>query len=190
LRAEIDELQGQLQRATLDRKGENLAFQRELASQQKTMSALKAARGKLAAVYQKSAVLLQAHPKGNSVLLLIEKLIGETQVIQDDAVHSEQNAQSAYEALVEETNKSVKSKARLAADKLEELARIDEETATTSANKDEVVATLADLSDARGGLLKQCTFLLDNFDARQAARAAEIDGLNQVKAILLGMQAS
>eukprot|EP00971_Amphidinium_carterae_P086765 1716931-Amphidinium_carterae.1 len=106
LRGEIDELHGQLQRATLDRKAENLAFQSELASQQTTMSALKAAREKLVAVYQKSAsaALLQAHPKSQSVVLLIEKLIGETTVIQDDTRHKEQNAQSAYEALVEETN--------------------------------------------------------------------------------------
>jgi len=33
-----------------------------------------------------------------------------------------------------------------------------------------------------------CDYTLNNFDARQAARAAEIDALNGAKAILSGMK--
>jgi len=52
----------------------------------------------------------------------------------------------------------------------------------------QTIVELGDLNDTMSGLVKACKYILDNFDARQAARAAEIDALKEAKAILSGMK--
>jgi len=47
---------------------------------------------------------------------------------------------------------------------------------------------LEGLNDELGDLHTSCDFVLNNFDARQAARIAEMDALKQAKAILSGMK--
>jgi len=48
------------------------------------------------------------------------------------------------------------------------------------------VGTLGELNAVSGDLHKSCDFVLKNFEARQTARAAEVDSLNEAKAILSG----
>jgi len=129
-----------------------------------------------------------SHRSSNHVLNLIQKLEGEAKVLMDDSSHDEQSAQTAYEALIVETNESVKAKSKLTVDKTEELAEVDEETAHRRVDRDQAVADLEALAETKAALSSQCDFLLKNFDARQEARAAEIDAMGQAKAILGGMR--
>jgi chromosome segregation ATPase len=130
------------------------------------------------------------HEGKNSVLGVIQKLIGETKVIEDGSNHDEQQAQIAYEKLVSDTNDSVKAKLRLIGDKTEELASTKEARAMAASDKEQTGKDLEGLADTKASLEKQCNFLLKNFAARQEARAAEIEGLRTVKAIFSGMQGS
>eukprot|EP00929_Paragymnodinium_shiwhaense_P008935 TRINITY_DN112932_c0_g1_i1.p1 TRINITY_DN112932_c0_g1~~TRINITY_DN112932_c0_g1_i1.p1 ORF type:complete len:768 (-),score=259.65 TRINITY_DN112932_c0_g1_i1:78-2282(-) len=217
LKQEIADLQIEMQRATETRKMENLQFQVVVRDQKTAMNALNAAYDKLQSFYAKRQTFLQqqanipnaqhyanqaresagaapefqdhtVHENSNHVLVLIKKLAGDAQVMVDESVHSEQNAQAAYETLIQETNDSVKAKSRLITDKTGELAETDQRKSYTEQEKADVDGTIKGLADSLQALHSECDFLLGNFAARQEARAAEIDALAEVKAILRGMK--
>jgi len=217
LKAQIRELRVELQRASEDRKAENLEFRMTVKGQKEAQEALKMAYEKLAAVYVKSAALMQQEPveapanpggpagkpvgsdmpeledysqhsSSNSVLTLIKKLIGEAKVIEDEATSDEQNAQTAYEKLVADTNDSVDAKTREIADKSAQLATTEKEMHLTSAEKKRTAEALVALGETRAAIHGECDFLLKNFDLRQSSRAAEMDALAEAKAIVSGMR--
>jgi hypothetical protein len=217
LRAEIAELQVELQRATEDRKEENHEFQRTVSDQRTARQALEQAHNKLASFYSKRQTLLQAkipsqlhydqqaragpgsapefqdhqpHEKSNHVMTLILKLAGDAQVLEDASIHSEQVAQAAYEQAVQETNDSVEAKSRLVVDKIGELASVDQERVNAEQEKADVDKSLEATAQSLVAIHGECDFLLKNFGARQESRAAEADALAQVKAILRGMKLS
>lgn len=215
LQADVEEMQVQLQRATLQRKAESLEYQSAAVGRQETIAALKEAKTILAEVYMKRGVLLQKapaepwtaaaaanmtaapelesyskHSSSNRVLTLMEELIGETRALVAASVTSEQNAQAAYESLIRETNAAVKAKARLITDKEEDRASVDERRLRLVGEQEEAAGDLEALNATEDALHNQCDFLLKNFDLRQEARAAEMDALGNVKAILKGMKST
>jgi len=187
-------------------------FQKVVADQIRMIGALKAAHEKLGEFYFKHSTLLQkgrgastatdsttvapspefadyeSNGSSNKVMNLIQKFMGEAQVIKDEATSDEQNAADAYVKLVGESNDSIKAKSRAIADKTEELAGVDQATSNALLAKDQTLQDLEGLAGTKASLHAQCDFLLDNFTARQKARAAEIDALAEVKAILSGMK--
>jgi len=210
LKSEIMQLHIDMQRAAENRKGENLAYQKSVSDQQRTQEALAAAYTRLEKFYAPKSALLQEHKKpadayfaggapemgsykGNSgtkgVMGLMKKLQGEARILEDDTVNDEQNAQTAYEIMISDTNASVRQKNRLITDKAGELARVDKEKQQKSIDREQVLADLDGLSNEKADLLAECSFLLKNFDLRQESRAAEIDALGEVKGILAGMKA-
>jgi len=212
LKSEISQLQMELQRAAENRKTENFLYQKMVAGQQQTQEALAQAYAKLETFYEEKHVFLQSGgPEGSAdayfnkgapdagtyqensgakgVMGLMKKLQGEAKVLEDDTISDEQNAQIAYETMISETNRAVKQKSRLITDKMEEMARVDKDKQQKTIDKEQVLDDLDGLNKQKSDLLAQCTFLLDNFDARQESRAAEIDALGEVKAILAGMKA-
>merc|ERR1719355_562809 len=117
---DIDNLQVALQRASEDRKQENLDFQRVVADQTATAEILAKALDKLATFYDEAAFAQtkkQTPPvpqmeykksKGaTSVMSMIEKLIYDTKDITAESKKSESEAQAAYEALIADTNASI-----------------------------------------------------------------------------------
>jgi hypothetical protein len=209
LKTEIKEMQVELQRAAENRKAENLMYQTAVQGQQRTQEALAAAYERLQKFYEKKSLLQiskgsgpapeappdmgDAEPQKNEgatgVMGLMKKLQGEAKVLEDDTINDEQNAQKAYEAMISDTNDSIKQKSRLITDKTEEIARVDEERHQKKLDEESVTADLEGLSQEKADLGGQCNFLLKNFDARQESRAAEMDALAEVKAILGGMHA-
>lgn len=217
LRQDIANTQVEMQRAAEDRKAENLEFQKIVADQIRTIGALKAAHAKLGEFYFKNSNLMQkdAQPSGaaklaavnnaklaatmpeqedyqsntnsNKVMNLIQKLAGEAQVIKDSAVSDEQNAADAYVKLVSESNAAIKAKTKAVADKTEELAETEQKISQATIAKDQTLQDLESLAATKAELHAQCDFLLKNFDLRQKARAAELDAIAEVKAILSGM---
>lgn len=212
LKSEIAQLEVDLQRASENRKAENILFQKNAADAVRTQEALAKAHEKLSAFYSEKHVLLQTrkgkgpdadeyfnsgapdagtyqeNDKSTGVMGMIKKMQGEAKIMEDEAVHDESEAEAAYESMIKETNDSVKEKSRMIADKTEEMATVDKTRQEKTLDKEEVLGDLQGLADEKAELLGQCQFLLDNFDLRQEARAAEMDALGEVKGILSGMK--
>lgn len=207
LKKDIADTKVQMQRAAEDRKMENQEFQKIVADQIRTIGALKAAHAKLSEFYFKDSFLQQGaaaattvapspefqdyenNGNSNKIMNLIQKLAGEAQVIKDGAIKDEQNAEDAYVKLVGESNDSIKAKSKAVVDKTEELATTEQAISQTTLSKDETLRDLESLAATKAELHAQCDFILKNFDLRQKARAAELDALAEVKAILGGMKA-
>merc|ERR1719262_1187962 len=109
-----------LQRASENRKQENLDFQKVVADQMVTAEILAKALDKLATFYDEAA-LVQARKQtppvpqmeykkssgATGVMSMIEKLIYDTKEITAESKKSESEAQAAYEELVADTNESI-----------------------------------------------------------------------------------
>ena len=210
LKSEIAQLEVDLQRASENRKAENMLFQKNSADAVRTQEALAKASEKLGEFYSVKHVFLQtrkgpdadAHfnsgapdagtyqenEKSTGVMGMMKKMQGEAKIMEDEAVHDEGEAQAAYESMIAETNSCVKEKSRLIADKSEEMATVDKTRQEKTLDKEDVLGDLQGLSDEKADLLGQCTFLMDNFDLRQESRAAEMDALGEVKGLLSGMK--
>merc|ERR1719482_1677613 len=123
---QIATLRGELQRATIDRQKANLDFQKTVADQRAVQAVLAKALDKLATYYDKES-LLQTLRKGEKqtppvpimeykpsrgaagVMQMIEKLIYEAKDLEADSVKSEAEAQAQYEAMVADTNASMRA---------------------------------------------------------------------------------
>merc|ERR1719454_813186 len=117
---DIDNLNLELQRASENRKKENLDFQKVVADQMVTAEILNKALDKLATFYDEAAFaqtkkqtppVPQMEYKKSSgasgVMSMIEKLIYDTKDITAKSKKSESEAQAACEALVADTNESI-----------------------------------------------------------------------------------
>jgi hypothetical protein len=176
LKADISNTQVQMQRASEDRKQENMEFQRIVADQIRTIGALKAAHEKLAEFYHIDSFLqvknepgsanveagVEASPEfadyenngnSNKIMNLIQKLTGEAEVIKDNAVSDEQNAADAYVKLVGESNASIKAKSKAVVDKTEELANTEQSISEATISKDETLRDLESLAATKGNFM-------------------------------------
>merc|ERR1719282_291417 len=120
---QIAQLQLDLQRATEDRKTENLEFQKTVADQTMTIEVLKKALDRLATYYdflqqgKRGTAARQTPPvpqkeyepnKGaQGVMEMIEKLVHDSAELRTESQKSESAAQAAYEQLIADTNGSV-----------------------------------------------------------------------------------
>eukprot|EP00747_Dinoflagellata_sp_TGD_P142083 gnl/TRDRNA2_/TRDRNA2_176204_c8_seq25.p1 gnl/TRDRNA2_/TRDRNA2_176204_c8~~gnl/TRDRNA2_/TRDRNA2_176204_c8_seq25.p1 ORF type:complete len:737 (+),score=272.87 gnl/TRDRNA2_/TRDRNA2_176204_c8_seq25:73-2283(+) len=204
----IDELQVELQRASVDRKTENIEFQKTIADQRAVQEVLAKALDKLANFYDKSELLqkskqakqskqtppvkqMEYKPSGGAggVMSMIEKLIHEARALEASSVQGETDAQDKYETLVEDTNASIKDLQREIATKTEEKAQSKKEKTETEGDLMDTVTELEGLAKQNSELHSECDYVLKNFDARQTARAQEIEAMQEAKAILSGAQA-
>jgi hypothetical protein len=201
--AAIDQAYVDLQSASMDRKAENMDFQKVVADQTTTREILLKAVDKLASFYAKSSLLQQKKaehkqappvvqaeykPSGGAggIMSMLEKLIEETKTITAESKKAESEAQKAYETLIADTNASVK-------DLMKEITTKEEATSTAKKDTVQAEADLQDTTDELEGLSKyeadlhdECDYILKNFDTRQQARAAEIESIKEAKAILSG----
>jgi len=124
---------------------------------------------------------------GNRVIAMLEEVNADSQKSENEAIASENDSQQAYENFMKDSNKSLQNNLESIANMEEAKAKAEESLSMAKTDLKETVETLGDLHDMKGDLHTSCDFILDNFDARQAARAAEIDAMNEAKAILSGM---
>merc|ERR1719277_815064 len=103
---------------------------------------------------------------------------------------SESAAQAAYEQNVANTNAGVRALEKEITLKIEAKsgARKDKELATSDLS--DTTVDLDGLSKYNGELHASCDYVLKNFNARQAARAQEVEALQQAKQILSGASLS
>jgi len=202
----IYDLQVSLQRASEDRKNENMDFQKTVADQTKTRETLELALDRLAKYYDSVAFAqtrgaarqtppvpqMEYKPSAGSkgAMQMIEKLIYDTKEVTAESRKSESEAQAAYEQLVADTNESVLSLQREVASKMRARGDARKENTSTEADISDAVKELAGLAKTNADLHTDCDYALHNFSSRQKARAEEIEALQQAKQILNGADLS
>jgi septal ring factor EnvC (AmiA/AmiB activator) len=123
---------------------------------------------------------------GGRVVKMLEEILADTRKVEDQAVASEQDAQSAYENFMKDSNKMITQTTKAISDMTGARASAKEELSMAKTDFKQTMAELEGLDSTKADLHKACDYILKNFDARQAARAAEMDALNEAKAILSG----
>merc|ERR1719272_1256160 len=191
---DVSNLNLQLQRASEDRKQENLDFQTVVADQTVTAEILAKALDNLAKFYD-DAALVQVHKNqqtppvaqkeykkssgATGVMSMIEKLILDTKDITAKSKKSESEAQAAYEALIGDTNESVLDLTRSITSKTKSKAQAKKDLSSTNGDRTDAIAELEDLGKYNGDLHSECDYVLKNFAIRQKARADEVESLQQ-----------
>jgi chromosome segregation ATPase len=125
---------------------------------------------------------------GGRVVTLLEELIADSNTVIDQSMDSEQSDQSAYENFMKDSNKLIIKTTQAIADMTAARASSKEELSMAKTDLSETINELEGLAATGADLHQACDYTLKNFDARQAARAAEIDALNEAYAILSGMK--
>jgi len=200
---DVSNLQVELQRASQNRKKENLDFQKVVADQTVTAEILGKALDKLATFYDEAALMQtkkqtppvpQMEYKKSSgsggVMSMIEKLILDTKEITAESKKTEAEAQAAYEALVADTNESIKDLAAAIMSKTEAKAQAKKDLLMTHEDLAGAVSELEGLAKYNVDLHAECDYVMKNFMLRQKARAAEVESLQQAMTILNGANLS
>jgi len=205
LAQEIGEAQIEMKKASENREKENKDFQQTVADQRATQEILKKAMERLAEFY-KSALLqskqdpvpgaaVEAMPAGfgeykksggGGAMALIENVIADSAKVEKDAIQAEQDAQTAYEVFIKDTNAEIKAKqAGIVSDNEVEAKDAIKET-NDETDKRGTIGDLLNLGSMNGALHTSCDFTMDNFEVRQEARKGEVEALKQAKAIFSG----
>jgi len=205
LQAQIAELQVQLKRAGENREQENAEFQKTVQDQRATIKLLGAAMNVLKGFYEKSSkgVALNQQPAGppppagfksyannaggGGVIGMITQIINDSKAMEAEAIHDEEDAQSAYESFVQESNASITAKNEDIVNKSETKATAETDKAQAETDLDMTNTELEQLANEKADLHKACDFTMKNFDIRQEARDQEVEALRTAKSILSGM---
>merc|ERR1719316_1553750 len=181
---DISDLRVALQRASMNRKQENLDFQKTVADQTATAEILNKALDRLATFYDEAA-FTQVHAgarkqtppvpqmeysksKGaGGVMSMIEKLIYDTKDITAKSKKSESEAQAAYEALVADTNASVANLTKEITSKTKAKAQAKKDLSATQEDHADAVQQLEDLGKYNADLHAECDYVMKNFGIRQ-----------------------
>merc|ERR1719265_1463647 len=123
---------------------------------------------------------------GGRVVQMLEEVLADTKKVEDQAIASEQDAQSAYENFMKDSNKMITKTTQAISDMTGARATAKEDLSMAKTDLSQTMTELAGLDQTNADLHKACDYILNNFDARQKARAAEMDALNEAKAILSG----
>jgi len=199
LKAAIHETQIQMMKASENRKQENTDFDITIQDQRATQAILTKALDRLKAFYAKKGAFLQVastQPAGfkeykkssgaAGVMNMIQGVIDESKAVETDAIAAETSSQQAYEGFIKDSNKSITNLTKELVAKTEAVAKADSEITGVKADLLSSLETLEDLTSYSKEVHLDCDYTLKNFDARQQARATEIDALNQAKAIVSG----
>merc|ERR1719502_2460403 len=123
---------------------------------------------------------------GGRVVAMLEEVLADTKKTEDQAMASEADSQSAYENFMKDSNKSIKKTQQSISDMTGARASAKEELSIAKSDFSSNMQELEGLDQTNQDLHKSCDYTLKNFDARQKARAAEMDALNEAKNILSG----
>merc|ERR1719324_1440612 len=213
LKAEILETTIELQRSAELRVKANKEFQSAVADQRATQAILKKALDRLSKFYAEQFVQLKAThkqtkqepgaaapppPQGfseyksnegsGSVMTMIEGIITDAKELEAETIKGEQEAQAAYESFVKESYAAIEAAQRSVTNKIEEKATAETGKPAAEGDKADADGTAEDLAKTKADLHLSCDFVMMNFDAREAARKGEIEGLQNTLASLKGSQ--
>merc|ERR1719199_1589244 len=119
-------------------------------------------------------------------MAMIQGVIDDAKALENEAIAGEQNAQSAYETFVSDSNKSIAAASKAIAEKTAVMGTQDEALVTAKGDMKGVMADLESLNNINKQTHWDCDFVLKNFDVRQEARDQEVEALRQSVAMLSG----
>merc|ERR1719174_3580758 len=209
LKAEILETTIELQRSAELRVKQNKEYQSAIADQKATQSILKKALDRLGKFYAEQFLQLKAKhrhtkqepgaaapppPQGfseyksnegsGSVMTMIEGIITDAKEMEQESIKGEQEAQSAYESFVKESYAAIEAAQRSVTNKIEEKAQAEVSKTAAEGDKADADSTAEALAKTKADLHLSCDFVMENFEAREAARKEEIEGLQNTMAQL------
>merc|ERR1719174_1409494 len=212
-KAAVAEIKNQMKRASETREAENADFQTTVSDHRVMSIILTKALDRMKQVYallqqrglkpgaphiQTSAThtdpgngpakfkKMEKNAGGGRVVQMLEEILADTKLVEDQAIVSEQDAQSAYENFMKDSNKMITETSKAVSDMSGARASAKEELSMAKSDFKSTMTQLEGLHTTNQDLHQACDYTIKNFDARQAARAAEMDALNEAKAILSG----
>merc|ERR1712136_638863 len=126
------------------------------------------------------------HEEATGVVALIHKLIAEVEKDSQEAKVDEANAQEEYEKFTADSSANRASKVKETAALQDTRATLQSSVTAASGKLKASQSAAAAASKVLASLHQECDWLLQNYDARQEARAGEKDALNNAKAVLAG----
>jgi hypothetical protein len=209
LKAEILETTIELQRSAELRVKQNKEYQSAIADQKATQSILKKALDRLGKFYAEQFLQLKAKhrhtkqepgaaapppPQGfseyksnegsGSVMTMIEGIITDAKEMEQESIKGEQDAQASYESFVKESYAAIEAAQRSVTNKIEEKAQAEVSKTAAEGDKADADSTAEALAKTKADLHLSCDFVMENFEAREAARKGEIEGLQNTMAQL------
>merc|ERR1719504_493272 len=115
---------------------------------------------------------------------MIEGIITDAKQMEKDSIKGEQDAQAGYESFVKESFTSIEAAQRAVTNKIEEKATAETAKTAAEGDKADADATAEALAKTKADLHLSCDFVMNKFDAREAARKGEIEGLQNTLAQL------
>lgn len=191
-RQKREELKGQLQTASEERREEQSAFQKTQWDQQMTLRALRQAFRKLSGVYAPSSFLSRPreaagyhkNQMGGTVLKLLQTLMADVQDMVDKAALAENQAEVSYGRFVEETKTMLESLQASTVAKSRAIATSKKDFLQTGQDVRLNAQEQRDLAVQKANLKAQCDSLIKNFDEISNKRQSEIEALTQSKVVL------
>merc|ERR1719182_820142 len=209
LKKEILETTIELQRSAELRVKQNKEYQSAIADQKATQSILKKALDRLGKFYAEQFLQLKAKhrhtkqepgaaapppPQGfseyksnegsGSVMTMIEGIITDAKEMEQESIKGEQDAQASYESFVKESYAAIEAAQRSVTNKIEEKAQAEVSKTAAEGDKADADSTAEALAKTKAELHLSCDFVMENFEAREAARKGEIEGLQNTMAQL------
>lgn len=125
---------------------------------------------------------------GKKIIAMLDAVMADSKKMENEALRGEQNAQAAYEMFMKDSNKAINQMLRSNVNMAEGKAKSEEALSRAETDLSGTIKTLESLNAESGDLHKSCDFVINNFSARQEARALEMDALREAKNILSGMK--
>jgi len=123
---------------------------------------------------------------GGKVVAMLEEVLADCKKTEDQSMASEMDSQTTYENFMKDSNKMITETQKAIADMTGSKASAEESLSMAKTDFRQTMTELEGLDTANKDLHASCDYTLKNFDARQKARAAEMDALKEAKAILSG----
>merc|ERR1719265_803859 len=123
---------------------------------------------------------------GKSILAMLEKVITDSMSMEAEATQAEQEAQSAYEQFVTDSNNAIEVSQKDIQNKSQKRSKAEGEKIMAEKDLDSANADLASYKETDGILHGKCDFLIKNLAERQQSQSDEIAGLKGALAILDG----
>merc|ERR1719440_1242308 len=130
---------------------------------------------------------MEQNAGGDKVVSMLETVLADSKKLENEAHAAEQEAQNVYENFMKDSNKSIKQLQKANVNMSEDRGKAEEALSRDETDHGATMKTLESLNEELGDIHRGCDFVLNNFSARQEARALELDALREAKQILSGM---
>merc|ERR1719174_3317347 len=122
----------------------------------------------------------------NGVIAMVDKLMADIDAENQAAEVDEKDAQKDYETFMGDSSDKRAQDSKAITDKEAAKAETESELQDNTESKKSKQIEAMETAKYIGGLHEECDWLLQNFDARKAARTGEIGALGKAKAVLSG----